>query len=598
MKLTKRILAMALCVMMILGLSATAFASEGHNHTVTIDNPNEGYEYYAYQIFAGDLGSDGVLSNITWGEGVNGETLLAKLQTLDAFAACQDAKDVAKVLSGYSYRDDARSIEFAEIVDDYLVAAKGVKAVWDAEDHKYYVTGLEDGYYLVKNTAVPDGTNTTVSRYVLEVVRNVVVSHKGEFPTITKKIEEAGQYIDYNAKGVGKVEKYHITGTLPSNIALYDSYQYNMVDTLSKGLTFNGDMVITVNGVDVTKYFYITVNGTPCSSSAEMIAALKDGEANVITAGMDLKALEYDTDANGDVIGVGKLQPNYEVVMTYTATVNEHAVIGIEGNPNDVYLEYDRDPNKDTPPPKPGIPVPVNPDGETPPDRVITFATELKITKYDGAGNLLTGAEFTLKGQKDNIYIVTKGIYRLIEGSETGTHWKLKDQDKWTTVAPAWDDPATTDVIETTYDKYDLPADYTAEYHPANYILDEKQEVVTESETVEVKGYVNDQGVIVFSGMGPGKYTLTESVTPTGYNTISPIEFEVLFNAKNFTFSTTNSEIMVDTTNNVLYANIVNVAGTTLPSTGGVGTTLFYIFGSLMFIGAAVLLITKKRMAF
>ena len=55
---------------------------------------------------------------------------------------------------------------------------------------------------------------------------------------------------------------------------------------------------------------------------------------------------------------------------------------------------------------------------------------------------------------------------------------------------------------------------------------------------------------------------------------------------------------MVDTTNNVLYANIVNVAGTTLPSTGGVGTTLFYIFGSLMFIGAAVLLITKKRMAF
>ena len=47
---------------------------------------------------------------------------------------------------------------------------------------------------------------------------------------------------------------------------------------------------------------------------------------------------------------------------------------------------------------------------------------------------------------------------------------------------------------------------------------------------------------------------------------------------------------------NTLYAEIVNVAGTTLPSTGGIGTTLFYIIGGLLFTCAVVLLITKKRM--
>ena len=71
MKLTKRILAMALALMMVLSLSVSAFASEGHNHKIIIKNSNEGYTYTAYQIFSGNLGSDGVLSNIQWGEGVD-----------------------------------------------------------------------------------------------------------------------------------------------------------------------------------------------------------------------------------------------------------------------------------------------------------------------------------------------------------------------------------------------------------------------------------------------------------------------------------------------------------------------------------------------
>ena len=44
-------------------------------------------------------------------------------------------------------------------------------------------------------------------------------------------------------------------------------------------------------------------------------------------------------------------------------------------------------------------------------------------------------------------------------------------------------------------------------------------------------------------------------------------------------------------------AVVVNKTGSALPSTGGMGTTIFYVIGALLMVGAAVLLITKKRMA-
>ena len=45
-----------------------------------------------------------------------------------------------------------------------------------------------------------------------------------------------------------------------------------------------------------------------------------------------------------------------------------------------------------------------------------------------------------------------------------------------------------------------------------------------------------------------------------------------------------------------LGANVVNKSGSTLPETGGIGTTIFYVLGSLLVVGAGVVLITRKRM--
>ena len=113
------------------------------------------------------------------------------------------------------------------------------------------------------------------------------------------------------------------------------------------------------------------------------------------------------------------------------------------------------------------------------------------------------------------------------------------------------------------------------------------------------------------SGLDDGEYTLTETVTPAHYNTISPITFTV--NADHtITWDATPRDTVltslsgnkvigeitfdVDKTAGSLTTNVVNKIGTTLPGTGGIGTTIFYVIGGGLMVAAAILLITKKRM--
>ena len=125
--------------------------------------------------------------------------------------------------------------------------------------------------------------------------------------------------------------------------------------------------------------------------------------------------------------------------------------------------------------------------------------------------------------------------------------------------------------------------------------------------------------VFTFKGLDDGKYRLTETETPAGYNTIKPIEFtvtadhdilwetqgrtdvlnsltgdaatgEVESGEKEITFTPSASEGSLTT-------KVENKSGTVLPETGGMGTTIFYTLGGIMVLAAVVLLVTKKRMA-
>lgn len=117
----------------------------------------------------------------------------------------------------------------------------------------------------------------------------------------------------------------------------------------------------------------------------------------------------------------------------------------------------------------------------------------------------------------------------------------------------------------------------------------------------ELKG--EDMTTFTWSGLDDGDYKLVETTTPSRYNTIPDIEFTITAthdvtsdNPTLISLSGGDKFTGVISTG-VVSANIENQAGAQLPSTGGIGTTIFYVLGSVLVIGAAVLLVTKKRMS-
>ena len=122
--------------------------------------------------------------------------------------------------------------------------------------------------------------------------------------------------------------------------------------------------------------------------------------------------------------------------------------------------------------------------------------------------------------------------------------------------------------------------------------------------------------VFEFAGLDDGYYRLTETTHPEGYNPIDPIYFTttaehellsdnpglISLRATETTEQHTNKEagsITFTSTNEddgILTTNVVNKKGSLLPETGGIGTTIFYIVGVVLVLGAGVLLVTKKRM--
>ena len=129
-----------------------------------------------------------------------------------------------------------------------------------------------------------------------------------------------------------------------------------------------------------------------------------------------------------------------------------------------------------------------------------------------------------------------------------------------------------------------------------------------------VKEFQADEttSTFTFKGLDDGKYKLTETVTPSGFNTIDPIEFTVTADHKVTWEGEARTTILtslngtpteaglIEFTPNVesgtLSTDVINKSGSTLPETGGMGTTLFYVLGGVLVLAAVVLLVTKKRM--
>ena len=506
MKHIKKLASLLLVLVMVFALATTAFAEET-TYSITINNSAKDHTYEAYQIFTGDL-SGTTLSNIVWGSGVSeaGQTALG-----DAAAKAETLKTEA----------DAKA--FAKAVAPYLTTAAG--SANTVTDGKYVISGLAAGYYLVKDQ---DGSLTgdadAYTEYIIKVVSDTTATPKSSVPTVEKKVKDTNDstgvtsdWQDSADYDIGDSIPFQLKATLANNVSSYTTYKVVFHDTLSKGLTYNNDAKVYIDGTETNGF---TVTATVNA----------DGTTTLTVSCDDVKAL-----------GAGN---SSVITVEYTAKLNENAVLGSAGNPNEVYLEYSNNPNKS----ENGN----NETGETPKDVVIVFTYKTIINKVDSENAPLTGAAFKLE--------------KLIKGKDGAA-------DTWTTV---------------------------------------KEFTVDETTTS-----------FTFSGLDDGQYKLTETKTPAGYNTIDPIYFviEATHDATADTPALTvlkayltdengnkKTEVKdgetvnidlgtVDLTAGSITTTVVNKSGSELPSTGGIGTTIFYVLGGVLVLAAVVLLVTKKRMS-
>ena len=565
----KRISCLLLALALILALSVTAFA-EGETGSITIKDADNvsvaGKTFKAYKIL--DVKSY-TTSTVVY---TVPDAMKTFYQTRYSLTGNEGDFD-AKVVAGIAAESDL--FAFAA---DALAAAKTagiapVSATAEANAKSVTIDNLPLGYYVVEDTA----TTKPVSALILDTTNpdvNVVI--KADQPSIDKNIDgdtdtddSTKGNVKYNNAAIGDKVPYKVTSKVP-DMTGYTKYYFVVNDTLSKGLTFNNDVAITVGSKTLVKDtdFTVTYNTND------------DGTTSVEIVFKDfIQYKELKTEDGTTVLA----KTGSPITITYSATVNENAVIGTAGNPNEVKLTYSNNPNVDDvgTPGNPDKPTSTSPTGETPKEETRTYVTDLEIIKVDQDGNRLTGAEFKLEGTKLNTVLVTTDVYTK---DENGTYWKLKDGSYTTT------DPSTNGMDQS---KYESTTD--------KYTKSVQTKKIEKAENVTYTGTVGADGVLRFEGLSAGEYTITEIKAPDGYNLLkAPITVTIGWTAPasgktECTWTYTGTDVVNGTNTN--HVTVINQAGAELPSTGGMGTTIFYILGSVLLVGAAILLITKKRMS-
>lgn len=530
MKHLKKLASFLLVLAMVLSVTTTAFAANVSNAT--------NHSYNAYQIFSGTQANNTApLGDVAWGSGINGTDFLAELKTdtrfgregTNIFASCTTAADVAAVLGQNTDESDVAKA-FANVAAKHLTDVSTAIAA-DATTVK-----LAAGYYLLVDTTAA-GEGDAMNSALLQVTNkgDITIKKKYDVPTVDKSVKDTdnkwGEAADWE---IGSDVPFQLVGTLPTNLADYETYKYVFHDTLSTGLRYNGDVKVYVqDGETKTE---ITTGFT-----VDPAAAATAGGGTLTVTFTDLKAVEGVT-------------ANSKIVVEYTAKLLSTAEIGNPGNKNEVYLEYSNNPNHTGE----GTPT-----GNTPKDEVLVFTYELDVAKVDGqnANKKLANAEFVLlNNDRTKVAKVTDG--KLVE---------------WVNVPAAGKDGSIPYPTGTT-----LTSDANGKFVIAG--LDAGSYYLRE--TKAPAGYnllKNDISV-----------TITATLDKTENNpALTSLKLAVKDDKTDAT--ATDSDGVLDT--GVVSTNVMNNSGAQLPVTGGMGTTLFYVLGGILVLVAIILLVTRKRMS-
>lgn len=407
--------------------ASTAMAA-GTNYDITVPSTDT-HTYSVYQVFTGDL-SNGTLSNIKAGQNFNKNNTASK-----------SAADAAAEIAQGTYANNTEKLAAITPYVDLTGTAFGEVSANTA-------LSAPAGYYLLKDKDAVTGDDAA-TLFIVQVNGPVTVNRKANKPTFEKKVKDVndstGDKSDWQDSAdydVNDEVPFQLTATLPTNeadFAAYKTYKLVFHDQQSAGLTFNKDSV-------VVKYGDQTL-GTD-SYTLETPATNNDTFDITIT---DAKTVK---DADGSAITVAA---GGKFTVEYTSTLNENAVIGSTGNPNEASLEFSNNPN-------------VGGEGETgktPTDKVIVFTYQLDINKTFNGG---TPAENDLPKFKlykfdstTNDYTIDRGEVTITktEGGKYTASFKRVDDGKYKLVetkTPAGFNTAADTLFEITAD-HDVESD-------------------------------------------------------------------------------------------------------------------------------------------
>lgn len=353
MKLFKKIAAIMLSVMMVLGMAsvvsaegtATSGTSASTKGKITIDNAKAGQTYKIYRIlelesYNSTAESYAYKATTNWSSFINGTDITSNYVTVDG---------------GYvTWKDGANAAEFAKKA---LAYAKDTNTSI-AADHTATVAGggssvtfdnLALGYYLVESSVgALCGLDTTNNE--------VTIKEKNGVPSVDKQVQEdsTSAWGDNNTADIGQTVNFQTTIT-----AQKGAQNYVLHDKMDEGLTFNGTVTVTKDGtvVDATNY--------ELKKHTDLPATITDGCTFEIAF----------TQAFCDTLTAN----DQKIIVTYSATLNENAVPKTEYK-NETWLKYGEN-------------------SETNHDTTTTKTYEIPVFKYtvkDGGKTGLAGAKFTL----------------------------------------------------------------------------------------------------------------------------------------------------------------------------------------------------------
>ena len=563
MKQIKKLLALVLALAICAAFALPAMADEGttKTYTLTMNNPQPNHNYKVYQLLKGvpyeESPENWILSNVKAGDD------LPEIDSLifpEGTNSPESVEGLAELLSTFS------ALELHQFINDNnnTIKSKGAMDIIPGVSDNGAIVwrGLEGGYYLViDETAEEDiAEGDSLSNVIVKVVGDSVITPKPMEPEPDKEMAEDGDSSPEDRK-IGDEITFDLSAAVAvGNLNLYETYILNFIDTMSKGLTFKGGQTLkmTVNYGEFTKEVEITkgeMDGTGLRYATE---TKEDGSTLFKVFIPNLH--DYLKNEEGESINL----VNGEVVvkLSYVAILNEEA-LNVDEVTNKVKLEFTNGPD----------------------DEQIGNTTEVEVPVYTFTIN---GVKLNGNGEKgeDGKLPPLEGVeFELYESDATG---KQGNALKF---------------------KYSNDGENAGKYV---YSTDDDA-----SATVVSK----EDGYFGFAGLDAGYYLLKEIRPLDGYNTANDMLFYIealhneegkltgykvskaeIVNGEVGEFSAlsskeTEGEVEGGSSISTEFSfEIENKKGSTLPSTGGMGTTIIYIVGAVLVVGAGVLLFTKKRM--